>query len=76
VGEIDNNSADPNKKKRKRSKSATSILSIIGKVRRLAKKKSATKQPTKQAAESRRPILRRKGEKLHNWKNDDANMNE
>ncbi|RBR11594.1 uncharacterized protein FIESC28_08928 [Fusarium coffeatum] len=76
VGEIDNNSADPKQKKRKRSKSVTSILSIIGKVRKLAKKKSATKQPTKQAAESRRPILRRKSAKLHDSENDDVNMNE
>ena len=76
VGGIENDSADSKQKKRKRSKSVASILSIIGKVRKLAKKKSTTKQPTKQAAESRRPILRRKSAKLHNSENDDANMNE
>ncbi|KAJ4137846.1 hypothetical protein NW768_003437 [Fusarium equiseti] len=76
IEEIGNKSPYPEQKKRKRSKSINSILSIIGKVGRLAKKKSAIKRPTKQATESRRPILRHKGAKLNNWKNDDANMNE
>lgn len=76
IEEIGHNSPDPKQKKRKRSKSIASIVSIIVKVGRLAKKKSAIKQPTKQATESRRPILRHKGAKLDNWKNDDVNMSE
>ncbi|KAH7197111.1 uncharacterized protein B0J16DRAFT_390953 [Fusarium flagelliforme] len=73
---IGNDSPDPKQKKRKRSKSINSILSVIGKVRKLAKKKLAIEQPIEQATESRRPILRHKGAKLNNWKNDDAKMNE